>query len=199
MEPWYVGLFGVLRLRLAHDARQTSLRMTAFLLRERGLAGLGLHHQGVFGAEGDFGLGLGWCFGGVGEAEVLGQGGYREDALHPGERLADALAASSAEGEVGELVAGGFGFGEEAVGIKFEGVGVVLFGAAHHVLAEEEVGSGGDVVWTQLDGAGAHTAHGPGGWVETHGFGEDLFCVFEGGIVGQSGESSGFAFAQDLV
>ena len=53
-----------------------------------------------------------------------------EDAFHPGEAFADALAAASAEGEVGELVAGGFVFGGEAVGVEAEWVGEVLGVAA---------------------------------------------------------------------
>ncbi len=75
----------------------------------------------------------------------LGDGGDGEDAFHPGEGFADALAVAAAEGEVGEFWAGGFGFGGEAVGVEAEGVGEVLGGAGHDVLAEEEVRAGGDV------------------------------------------------------
>ena len=125
----------------------------------------------------------------VGDAPALGDGGDGEDAFHPGEGLADALAAAAAEGEVGEFWAGGFGFGGEAVGVEAEWVGEVLGGAAHDVLAEEEVGSGGDVVGAEGDGFDGHAAHGPGGWVEAHGFGEDLFGVAEVGVVGQGGEA----------
>ncbi len=133
----------------------------------------------------------GWGGGGVGHAPALGDGGDGEDAFHPGEALADALAAASAEGEVGELWAGGFVLGGEAVGVEAEWVGEVLGGAAHDVLAEEEVGSGGDAVGAEGDGFGGHASHGPGGWVETHGFGEDLFGVAEVGVVGEGGEAVG--------
>ena len=153
-------------------------------------SGFGDHVEGVLGAEGDFGLGF-WGVGvGVAEAEVLGEGGYGEDAFHPGEGLADTLAAAAAEGEVGVFWAGGFGFGGEAVGVEAEGVGVVGFGAGDDVLGEEEVGSRGKAVGAEGDGAGVHAAHGPGGGVEAHGFGEDLLGVAEGGVVGQRREST---------
>ncbi len=142
---------------------------------------------------------LGWGGAEVVHAPALGEGGDAEDAFHPGEALADALAAASAEGEVGELVAGGFVFGGEAVGVEAERVREVLGVAAHDVLAEEEVRSGWDGVGAECDGLGGHAAHGPGGWVEAHGFGEDLFGVAEGGIVGQGGEALGGAGAEDCV
>ena len=63
---------------------------------------------------------------GVAEAPALGEGGDGEDAFHPGEGFADALAGAAAEGEVGELGAGGLGFGREAVGVEAERVGEVL-------------------------------------------------------------------------
>ena len=129
----------------------------------------------------------GWGGAEVGHAPALGDGGDGEDAFHPGEGLADALAVAAAEGEVGEFWTGGFGFGGEAVGIEAEGVGEVLGGAAHDVLAEEDVGAGGDVVGAEGGVFGGHAAHGPGGWVETHGFSEDLFGVAEVGVVGQGG------------
>jgi len=48
--------------------------------------------------------------------------------LHPGEGFADALAAASAEWEVGELRPRGFGLGGEAVGIEAQRVGEVFGG-----------------------------------------------------------------------
>ena len=59
-----------------------------------------LHHQRAFWAEGDFGLDLGGRGAEVDHAPALGYGGDGEDALHPGEGLADALARAAAEREV---------------------------------------------------------------------------------------------------
>src|SRR6266851_7253518 len=103
-----------------------------------------LHHQGIAGAKGDLCLRDWRGRAEVGHAPALGDGCDAEDALHPGEGLADALAATSAEGEVGELRAGGLGFGGEAVGIEEQRVGEEYGGADHDVLAEEDVGAGGD-------------------------------------------------------
>src|SRR5216683_57774 len=158
-----------------------------------------LHHEGIAGAEGDLGLDFGRSGAEVGHAPALGYGGDGEDALHPGEALADALAAAAAEGEVGEFGASGFVLGGEAVGVEAERVGEVLRGAADDVLAEEEVGSGWDAVGAEGDGLGGHAAHGPGGWVEAHGFGEDLLGVAEGGVVGEGGEACFAAGAEDGV
>ena len=153
------------------------------------LAWVQVHHERVAGTEGDLGLDFWWGGAGVGEAPVAGESGDGEDAFHPGEGLADALAAAAAEGEEGEFRAVGFVFDGEAVGIKPKWVGEVLRGAAHHVLAKEEVGSGRYVVRAELDGFGGHAAHCPRGRVEAHGFGEDLFCVTEVGVVGEGGET----------
>jgi hypothetical protein len=111
-------------------------------------AGRELHEEWVAGAEGDLCLSHGWCGAEVAHAPALGEGCDAEDALHPGEAFADALAAASAEGEVGEFGAGGFVFEGEAVGVEAEWVGEVLRGAADDVLAEEEVGAGWDAVGT---------------------------------------------------
>ena len=105
------------------------------------------------------------------------------------------MAASGAEGEVGEAGAEGFGFGGETVGIKAERVGEVLGVTAEDVLAEEEMGFGWDAIGAKGDCFGGHAAHGPGGWVESHGFGEDLLGVAEVGVVGEGGE----AVAEDGV
>src|ERR1700733_3518897 len=115
------------------------ITVTPFLIALEivGLAGGELHHQGAAGAEGDFCLDLGGGGAEVGHAPALGYGCNGEDALHPGEALADALAVAAAEGEVGELRAGGFVFGAEAVGGEAGGGGEVLGGAARDVLAEE--------------------------------------------------------------
>jgi hypothetical protein len=84
----------------------------------RNLAWDELHHEGIAGAEGYFGLWRGWGGVEVGHAPALGYGGDGEDAFHPGEAFAYALAAASAEGEVGELWPGGFVFWGEAVGVE---------------------------------------------------------------------------------
>ncbi len=55
-----------------------------------------------------------------------GYGGDGEDAFHPGEGLADALAVAAAEGEVGEFRGGGFGFGGETVGVEAKRIGEVF-------------------------------------------------------------------------
>ena len=137
---------------------------------------------------------MGWGMGGLYRGRSCasaGDGGDGEDALHPGEGLADALAVAAAEGDVGVLVAGGFGLGGEAVGVEAEGVGEVLGGAGEDVLAEEDVRACGDVVGAEGGVFDGHAAHGPGGWVEAHGFGEDLFGVFEVWVVGEGGEAVG--------
>jgi hypothetical protein len=162
-------------------------------------AGEELHHEGIAWAEGDLGLRDGWGGVDVAHAPALGEGGDGEDALHPGEAFADALATATAKGEVGEFRAGGFGFWGEAVGVEAEGIGKVLGVAADDVLAEEEVCAGGDSVGAKLNGCGGHAAHGPGGWIEAHGFGEDLFGVAEGGVVGEGGEALLRAGAEDGV
>src|SRR5580698_3739005 len=108
------------------------------------LAGDESHHQGVAGAEGDLGLGNGRGGAEVGHPPALGDGCDGEDAFHPGEALADALAAAAAEGEEGEFWAGGFGFGGKAIRVEAEGGGEVLGVAAHDVLAEEKVRAGRD-------------------------------------------------------
>jgi len=159
------------------------------MLQIRNLSWDELHHEGIAGAEGYFCLRDGWGGVEVGHAPALGYGGDGENAFHPGEAFAYALAAASAEGEVGELWPGGFVFWGEAVGVEAEWVGEVFGGAAHHVLAEEEVRSGWDAVGAEGYGLGGHAAHGPGGWVEAHGFGEDLFGIAEVGVVGQGGEA----------
>ena len=64
---------------------------------------------------------------------------------------------------------------------------------------EEEVRAGGDAVGAEGDGLGGHAAHGPGGRVEAHGFGEDLLGVAEGGVVGEGGEAATGAGAEDGV
>src|SRR5271154_441121 len=89
-----------------------------------------LHHQGVAGAESDLGLRDGRGGAEVGHSPALGQSCDAEDALHPGEALADALAAAAAEGEVGEFLARGFGFGGKTVGGETEGGGGGLGGGA---------------------------------------------------------------------
>ena len=194
---------------MACEKRGSRIRAIAHLSDDKAVAKMGhptdvsglgarceLHHEGIAGAEGDLGLRDGWCGAEVGHSPALSDGGDGEDTFHPREALADALAAASAEGEVGELWAGSFVFGSEAVGVEAERVGIVLGGAAHHVLAEEEMSARGDAVGTEGDGFGGHAAHGPGGWVETHGFGEDLFGVAEVGVVGEGGEAMG---AEDNV
>ena len=159
----------------------------------------------VMRAWGDGRLGVG-----VAHLPAGGDGGDGEDAFHPGEGLADALAAAAAEGEVGELVAGGLGLGGEAVGVEAEGVGEEFWGAVHDVLGEEKVGSGGDAVGAELDVLGGEAAHGPSGGVEAHGFGEDLLGVAELREVGEGGEAwthvlgsrcgvPEFGWAQDVV
>ena len=50
-----------------------------------------------------------------------------------------------------------------------------------------------------MTGFGGHAAHGPGGRVETHGFGEDLLGVAEGGVVGEGGETAFGGGAEDGV
>src|SRR5260370_161097 len=163
------------------------------------LARTELENGGIAGAKGDLGLRDGWDGAEVGHAPALGDGGDGEDALHPGEAFADALAAAAAEGEVGEFGASGFVLGGEAVGVEAEGIGEILRRAADDVLAEEEVGSGWDAVGAEGDRLGGHAAHGPGGWVEAHGFGEDLVGVAGGGGVGQGGEALLGAGAEDGV
>src|SRR5260370_27444853 len=102
------------------------------------LARTELENGGIAGAKGDLGLRDGWCGAEVGHAPALGYGGDGEDALHPGEGLADALAAAAAEGEVGEFGASGFVLGGEAGGVEGQGGGEVMRCAAHDVLAEGE-------------------------------------------------------------
>ena len=174
-------------MRLLHGGDEVDRK--AWRLIRLASAGDELHHEGIAGAKGDLCLRDGRGGAEVGHAPALGNGCDREDALHPGEGFADALTAAAAEGEVGELRAGGFGFGGEAVGIEAERIGEVLRGAAHDVLAEEDVGAGGDVVGAEVNFAGGHAAHGPGGWVEAHGFGEDLLGVAKAGVVGEGGEA----------
>ena len=166
-------------------------------MKSAGLARGDPHHQRVAGAKCDLGLRDGRGGAEIGHAPALGDGRDAEDAFHPGEAFADALTVTAAEGEVSELCARGFGFRREAVGIEAERIGEVLRGAAHDVLAEEDVGAGGDVVRAELDFAGGHAAHGPGGWVEAHGFGEDLFGVAKSRVVGESGEALLIAGAED--
>src|ERR1700704_1529490 len=110
-----------------------------------------LHEEGVAGAEGDLGLWSGWGGAEVGHAPAGGDGGDGEDAFHPGEAFADALAGASSEGEVGEARPRCLGLGGEAVGIEAKGVGVEIGPAADHVLAHEEVRAGWDAVWADGD------------------------------------------------
>ncbi len=145
----------------------------------------------ITGAEGDAGLGDGWVGVGVAHPPAGGDGRDGEDAFHPGERFANALARSAAKGEIGELVADGLVFGGVAVGVEAEGVGEELFRTVHDILREEEVGTGGDKVWAELDVSSGASAHGPGGRVKAHGFGEDLFCVAKVWDVGEGREAVG--------
>src|SRR5258708_39677684 len=109
---------------------------------ESGSAWDEVHHEGVAGAEGDLCLRDGWGGAEVGHAPALRYGCDGKDSFHPGEGFADALAAASAEGEVGELRAGGLGFGGEAVGMEAAGGGGGLGGGGREVLVDGAVEPG---------------------------------------------------------
>lgn len=51
--------------------------------------------------------------------------------------------------------------------------------------------AGRDAPGAEGDGLRGHAAHGPCGWVEPHGFGEDLLGVAESGVVGEGGGAVG--------
>ena len=69
---------------------------------------------------------------------ALGEGGQHEDALGPGETLADAQARSGAEGEIGKLGASRLRLWGPTVGVEALGVKPIARVAVHDVLAEED-------------------------------------------------------------
>src|SRR5262245_20126168 len=111
--------------------------------------------------------------GGETEAPPLCDGRDDEDQLHPGERLANALARSAAEGEIRELrqtcLERGRPTGRiEAIRI-FEEPRIALC----HPGAHQEDRAGGRYVaadWVRFDGASADE---PGRRIESHRLGDD--------------------------
>jgi hypothetical protein len=99
----------------------------------------------VFGAETDCGIqsDFAGCAGGWGEAPVTGDGGEGEDAFHPGQAFADALAATGGEGEEGEAGARLVGFAvgwREALRVEAEWIGEEARVAVDDELRDEEDG-----------------------------------------------------------
>src|SRR5882762_8073481 len=95
--------------------------------------------NGIAWAEGDLFFYIDLLVGEDVHLPALGDGSQHEHAFHPGEALADTLAASAAEGKVGEARAFGFLFFRVAHGIEAQWVGVELRRTVQDVLAEEEM------------------------------------------------------------
>src|SRR6185312_3063740 len=142
-----------------------------------------LHHHRKFRPQRDFGLRFDGVSGDEAKTPALGYGRESQHAFHPRKAFADALSAASAEREVDEAWAGGFGFVGEALGAEEFGLVPVLGGAMHDVLAEEEVRAGWNTEFAERDGLCRLASHRPCGRIEAHGFGEDHFGVLEASVV----------------
>jgi len=149
-----------------------------------------LDMEAVAGAEGDGGEGDHGVAGDEAEAELLGDGGEDERGFHEGEGIADALARSEAEREVGEA-------GDFLEEIAFPTFRVENFGGIvpagipmDDPRDSGDAGTFGDGVAGELMVFDGQARDGPSWRIETHGFGEDVAGVGELREIIESGSAA---------
>src|SRR5262249_57463599 len=95
-----------------------------------------------------------------------GGGGRGQDALHPGEGLADAAAGPAPERKIRELRPRGPGLWRESSGVEPEGIGEEARVAVRDVRGQDDEGAGQDREAAQVDVAQRLPSEPPGRRVE---------------------------------